>query len=74
VSIYSPYEFREPVTGRKAADFNVAYAVGKWWLERKALSEICDNGGFRSDEWMTQVGRVEYWRRFCEEEFGIKLK
>jgi hypothetical protein len=74
VSIYSPYEFREPMSGGRVRDFNVAYAVGKWWLERKALSEICDNGGFRSDEWAEQVGRVEYWRRFCEEEFGLTLK
>jgi hypothetical protein len=62
------------MSGRKASDFNVAYAVGKWWLERARLAEICDNGGFRSDEWMTHVGRVEYWRRFCEKEFGILLK
>jgi hypothetical protein len=69
VSIYSPYEFREPMTGRKAADFNVAYAVGKWWLERGKLAELA----FRSEEWAEQHATVEYWRRFCEEEFGIKL-
>jgi hypothetical protein len=68
--MYSPYEFREPMTGRKAQDFNVAYAVGKWWLERGKLAELT----FRSEDWAEQKETVEYWRGFCEEEFGLDLK
>jgi hypothetical protein len=70
LSIYSPYEFREPMSASKARDFNVAYAVGKWGLERARLADL----QFRSEDWETQRAVVEYWRRFCEEEFGILLK
>jgi hypothetical protein len=72
--VHSPYEFREPMTGRKARDFNVAYAVGKWWLERARLADIVKMEGIRSEAYETQRSVVEYWRSFCEKEFGILLK
>ena len=71
MSIYSPYEFREPMTAGRARDFNEAYAVGKWWLERARLAEMPFG---LSEAWEEQEETVEYWRRFCEEEFSIYLK
>jgi hypothetical protein len=62
------------MTGRKAADFNVAYAVGKWWLERARLADVVKMDGIRSEAYETQRAVVEYWRRFCEVEFGLDLK
>jgi hypothetical protein len=69
MSIYNAYEFRQPVTRAKAHDFNVHYAVGKWWLERAKLAEVV-----ASEAAEEQRATVEYWRKFCEEEFGLALK
>jgi hypothetical protein len=69
VSIYNAYEFRQPITRAKAHDFNVHYAVGKWWLGRAKLAEVV-----ASEAAEEQRATVEYWRKFCEEEFGLALK
>jgi hypothetical protein len=69
MSIYNAYEFRQPITRAKAHDFNVHYAVGKWWLGRAKLAEVV-----ASEAAEEQRATVEYWRKFCEEEFGLALK
>jgi hypothetical protein len=74
MSIYSAYEFRQPITRAKAHDFNVHYAVGKWWLGRVKLAEVVASEGWRSEVAEEQRATVEYWRKFCEEEFGLALK
>jgi hypothetical protein len=72
--MHSPYEFRKPMSVSKAHDFNVAYAVGKWWLERARLADVVKMEGIRSEAYETQRAVVEYWRGFCEEEFSLTLK
>jgi hypothetical protein len=74
MSIYNAYEFRQPVSRAKAHDFNVHYAVGKWCLGRAKLAEVVATDGLRSEAAEEQRATVEYWRKFCEEEFGLALK